>query len=122
MIAFGYSQTGSLLLEMVRSGQNRDEDGALIFDGVLAGGHDGWCLVPDNDATPRPGPGPRSRYSTAAGTAMAPFRRTASSSQSRPKRTSMRSRATGSGMTRQAFGSTSWPGSPIFRRTSTVLS
>ena len=46
MIAFGYSQTASLLLEMVRSGQNRDQEGALIFDGVLAGVHDGWCLVP----------------------------------------------------------------------------
>ena len=58
MIAFGYSQSGSLLLEMVRSGQNRGQDGALIFDGVLAGGHDGWCVVLNNDATPRPGPGP----------------------------------------------------------------
>jgi hypothetical protein len=58
VIAFGYSQSGSLLLEMVRSGQNRDGDGALVFDGVLAGGHDGWCLVPNNDGTPRPGPGP----------------------------------------------------------------
>ena len=37
VIAFGQSQTGSLLLEMVRSGQNRDQEGALIFDGVLAG-------------------------------------------------------------------------------------
>jgi hypothetical protein len=58
VIAFGYSQTGSLLLEMVRSGQNRSQEGALIFDGVLAGGHAGWCVVLNNDATPRPGPGP----------------------------------------------------------------
>jgi hypothetical protein len=58
VIAFGYSQTGSLLLEMVRSGQNRGQEGALIFDGVLAGGHDGWCVVLNNDATPRQGPGP----------------------------------------------------------------
>jgi hypothetical protein len=58
VIAFGYSQSGSLLLEMVRSGQNRGQDGAVIFDGVLAGGHDAWCVVLNNDATPRPGPGP----------------------------------------------------------------
>jgi Alpha/beta hydrolase domain len=58
VIAFGYSQTGSLLLEMVRSGQNRGQEDALIFDGVLAGGHSGWCVVLNNDATPRPGPGP----------------------------------------------------------------
>jgi hypothetical protein len=58
VIAFGYSQTGSLLLEMVRSGQNRGQEGEVIFDGVLAGGHAGWCLVLNNDGTPRPGPGP----------------------------------------------------------------
>jgi hypothetical protein len=58
VIAFGYSQTGSLLLEMARSGQIRGQDGALIFDGVLAGGHCGWCVVLNNDATARPGPGP----------------------------------------------------------------
>ena len=57
VIAFGQSQTASLLLELVRSGQNRDQDGALIFDGVLAGVHAG-CLVLNNDETPRPGPGP----------------------------------------------------------------
>jgi hypothetical protein len=58
VIAFGQSQTASLLLEMVRSGQNRGQEGALIFDGVLAGVHGGWCLVLNNDDTPRPGPGP----------------------------------------------------------------
>jgi Alpha/beta hydrolase domain len=58
VIAFGYSQSGSLLLEMVRSGRSRGQEGALIFDGVLAGGHDAWCVVLNNDATPRPGPGP----------------------------------------------------------------
>jgi hypothetical protein len=58
VIAFGQSQTASLLLEMVRSGQNRDQEGVLIFDGVLAGMHDGWCVVLNNDAIPRPGPGP----------------------------------------------------------------
>lgn len=58
VVAFGYSQTGSLLLEMARSGQIRGQDGAWIFDGVLAGGHCGWCVVLNNDATPRPGPGP----------------------------------------------------------------
>jgi hypothetical protein len=58
VIAFGQSQTGSLLLEMVRTGQNRDEEGALIFDGVLLGVHGAWCLVLNNDASPRPGPGP----------------------------------------------------------------
>jgi Alpha/beta hydrolase domain len=58
VIAFGYSQTGSLLLEMARSGQIRGQNGALIFDGVLTGGHSGWCVVLNNDATPRLGPGP----------------------------------------------------------------
>jgi Alpha/beta hydrolase domain len=58
VVAFGYSQTGSLLLEMARSGQIRGQHGAWIFDGVLAGGHSGWCVVLNNDATPRPGPGP----------------------------------------------------------------
>jgi hypothetical protein len=43
---------------MVRSGQNRDQEGALIFDGVLAGVSGGWCNVLNNDASPRPGPGP----------------------------------------------------------------
>jgi hypothetical protein len=57
VIAFGQSQTASLLLEMIRRGQNRGEDGALIFDGVLAGVHAG-CLVLNDDRTPRPGPGP----------------------------------------------------------------
>ena len=35
---------------------------------------------------------------------------------SRPKRTSRRTRATGPGISRPAFGSTSWRASPIFRR------
>jgi Alpha/beta hydrolase domain len=43
---------------MARSEQIRGQNGALIFDGVLAGGHSGWCVVLNNDATPRPGPGP----------------------------------------------------------------
>jgi hypothetical protein len=58
VVAFGQSQTGSLLLEMVRSGQNRGQEGALVFDGVLAGVSGSWCVVLNNDATPRPGPGP----------------------------------------------------------------
>jgi hypothetical protein len=58
VVAFGYSQTASLLLERARSGQIRGQNGALIFDGVLAGGHSGYCLVLNNDETPRPGPGP----------------------------------------------------------------
>jgi hypothetical protein len=58
VIAFGQSQTGKLLLEMVRSGQNRGRDGAVIFDGVLAGVAGDWCNVLNNDATPQLGPGP----------------------------------------------------------------
>jgi Alpha/beta hydrolase domain len=58
VIAFGQSQTGSLLLEMVRSGQNHDQEGELVFDGVLAGVSGSWCNVLNNDATPRPGSGP----------------------------------------------------------------
>ncbi len=57
VIGFGQSQTASLLLEFVRAGQNREDDGALVFDGVLAGVHAG-CLLLTNDETPRPGPGP----------------------------------------------------------------
>jgi hypothetical protein len=56
-IAFGQSQSASLLLELVRSGRNRNRDEVLIFDGALAGVHAG-CLVLNNNETPRPGPGP----------------------------------------------------------------
>jgi len=52
VIGFGQSQTASLLLEFVRSGQNREDSGALVFDGVLAGVH-ASCLVMDNDETLR---------------------------------------------------------------------
>ena len=48
VIGFGLSQTASLTLEFVRSGHNREENGALVFDGVLAGFHVG-CMVIDND-------------------------------------------------------------------------
>jgi len=54
VIGFGQSQTASLLLEFVRGGQNRENSGALVFDGVLAAGH-GGCLVIDNDETVRLG-------------------------------------------------------------------
>src|SRR5437870_7133623 len=37
VIGFGQSQTASLLLELVRTGQNRDKGGSLVFDGILAG-------------------------------------------------------------------------------------
>src|SRR5215831_12863321 len=58
VIGFGQSQTAFLLRELVRSGQNREKDGALIFDGILAGVGGGMCLIPNNDETPRPEPGP----------------------------------------------------------------
>ena len=54
VIGFGLSQTASLTLEFVRSGHNREENGALVFDGVLAGFHVG-CMVIDNDDAVRPG-------------------------------------------------------------------
>ena len=57
VIGFGQSQTAMLLREMVRSGQNRDKSGALVFDGILAGVHS-MCLTLHNDKTPRPAPGP----------------------------------------------------------------
>jgi hypothetical protein len=58
VIGFGQSQTARLLREMVRSGQNREKSGTLIFDGLLAGVGAGNCWILDNDGTPRPGPGP----------------------------------------------------------------
>jgi hypothetical protein len=57
VIGFGQSQTAALLREMVRSGQNREAGGALLFDGILAGVFS-WCQILTNDATPRPEPGP----------------------------------------------------------------
>jgi hypothetical protein len=57
VIGFGQSQTASLLRELVRSSQNREAEGSLIFDGTLAGvGR--RCLTLNNDETPRPEPGP----------------------------------------------------------------
>ncbi len=58
MIGFGQSQTAMLLREWLRSGQNRDTAGALVFDGLLAGVGGGLCLPLTNDETPRPEPGP----------------------------------------------------------------
>jgi Alpha/beta hydrolase domain len=58
VIGFGQSQTARLLREMVRSGQNRQKSGALLFDGILAGVGAGNCWILDNDDTSRPGPGP----------------------------------------------------------------
>jgi hypothetical protein len=58
VIGFGLSQTAALLRELVRSGQNRDKDGGLTFDGLLAGVGGGRCQLLNNDATPRPEPGP----------------------------------------------------------------
>jgi Alpha/beta hydrolase domain len=58
VIGFGQSQTARLLREVVRSGQNREKGGALLFDGILAGVGAGSCWILDNDDTPRLGPGP----------------------------------------------------------------
>jgi hypothetical protein len=57
VIGHGFSQTGSVLMEFVRSGRNREESGALVFDGVMAGGTE-FCNALNNDDTPRSGPGP----------------------------------------------------------------
>jgi Alpha/beta hydrolase domain len=58
VIGFGQSQTAALLREVVRSDQNRERGGALIFDGILAGVGAGMCSPLTNDETPRPAPGP----------------------------------------------------------------
>ena len=58
VIGFGQSQTAALLRELVRSGQNREKGGALIFQGILAGVGAGMCTRLNNDETPGPGPGP----------------------------------------------------------------
>jgi len=55
VIGFGLSQTGGLLLEFVRGGQNREDNGALVFDGVFSSLNPG-CLVIDNDETVRSNP------------------------------------------------------------------
>jgi hypothetical protein len=57
VIGNGWSHTGRLLREFVRSGRNRERDGALVFDGVVAGGNT-RCLVMHNDATPQAPPFP----------------------------------------------------------------
>src|SRR5262245_20776264 len=58
VIGFRQSQTAFLLRELVRSGQNRDQGGALTFDGILTGVGGGIGLIPNNDETPRPEAGP----------------------------------------------------------------
>jgi Alpha/beta hydrolase domain len=57
VVAHGYSQTGSLLKGFVQSGHNREPDGTLIFDGIMAGGTE-FCRILNNDDTPSAGPGP----------------------------------------------------------------
>ena len=57
-IGFGQSQTAMLLRYIVLSGQHRDHNGVLVYDGILAGGGGGLCLVLNNDEAPRPEPGP----------------------------------------------------------------
>lgn len=57
VVGYGHSQTGALLLEFFRSGQNREADGALVFDGGLAGVHIG-CLIPTNEKQTRSGLSP----------------------------------------------------------------
>jgi Alpha/beta hydrolase domain len=58
VIGFGQSQTAALLRQLVRTGQNREKGGALIFDGILAGVGAGMCSVLSNDETPGSEPGP----------------------------------------------------------------
>jgi hypothetical protein len=57
VIAFAHSQPSGILREMVRTGQNRERAGALIFDGVFSSGGSN-CRVLNNDSTPGRGPGP----------------------------------------------------------------
>lgn len=57
IIGHGFSQTEALVKEFVRSGQNRERSGTLVFDGVIAGGTN-RCITLNNDDEPRPGPGP----------------------------------------------------------------
>ena len=57
-IAFGYSQTAWLLRGMALSGETRDAQGNPVFDGILTGSASAMCLTLNNDATPRPAPGP----------------------------------------------------------------
>jgi hypothetical protein len=57
VIAFGWSRTGQLIREFVRSGRNRQRDGALVFDGFLGGGGTD-CTIMNNDPTPQQPPRP----------------------------------------------------------------
>ncbi len=57
VVGFGLSQTASFLMEFLREGHNRRADRSLVFDGILVVGQEG-CLVLNNNATPRVGPGP----------------------------------------------------------------
>lgn len=54
-IAFGQSQSGDLLFQFAHRGDNRSEDGALFYNGMLAGVSAG-CLALDNEDFKRPGP------------------------------------------------------------------
>jgi hypothetical protein len=59
VIGFGQSQTARLFWSLVHAGQNRKPDGALVFDGILAGvgGSLGGCIVFTDDETPQQHPG-----------------------------------------------------------------
>lgn len=50
-IGFGQSQSASLLLEMARTGQNREADRTLVFDGIFLSAHFG-CLPLNNSESP----------------------------------------------------------------------
>jgi hypothetical protein len=110
VIGFAQSSAAFLLREVVRSGQNRDADSSLIFDGILAGIGGGMCSPLNNDEMPRPEPGPTNPRFYEFVPCGGLFPRMASTSRSRHSRT-----LTFSGLTRPAtrppaIGSTSLAG------------
>lgn len=58
VIGHGYSGVPALLRAFVRLGYNREQDGSLVFDGLLlAAGTETRCRLLNNDETPQAGPG-----------------------------------------------------------------
>lgn len=67
VVSMGYSQTAKLQYSMLMAGLNREADGSVVYDGMLAGamGAGGTCMVLSNDSTiPLPPDAPNPVYYT----------------------------------------------------------
>ena len=93
---------------------------SVVFNGVLAGGHSGWCVVLNDDETPRPGPGPTNPPFYIYEGCDDPFPHEGKIVSIETEMDSS-TRAIGSAISRPTFGNTSWRASPIFRQTLSAL-